>query len=117
LIVFGEMIMTEVNHRRGTREKDLRSLHPFGAIQGRKGEPRGWMRENGQTRDRAMSCAIASPSDVPLSGHVVGASIGNDFTNGSRGAAKAVRGIKKYVRTRTRFHENAAVKKLARELD
>lgn len=42
----------------------------------------------------------------------VGAGIGNDFTNGRRGMARAVRGAKKFVRTRIRFHENAATKKL-----
>lgn len=42
----------------------------------------------------------------------IGACIGNDFANGHRGMAKAVKGAKKFVRTRTRFHENAATKKL-----
>lgn len=46
-----------------------------------------------------------------------GASIGNDFCNGHRGMAKAVRGAKKYVRSRTRFHENSATKKLIDNLD
>jgi hypothetical protein len=46
----------------------------------------------------------------------VQASIGNDFTDGHRGMAKAVRGAKKFVRTRVRFHENSATRKLAREL-
>lgn len=53
---------------------------------------------------------------APLSGVLVGhASIGNDFTNGHRGMAKSVRGAKKYVRSRVRFHDNAATKRLARE--
>lgn len=43
------------------------------------------------------------------------AGIGNDFTNGHRGMAKAVRGAKKFVRTRIRFNANAATKKLARD--
>jgi hypothetical protein len=42
----------------------------------------------------------------------IGASISNDFTNGHRGMAKAVRGAKKFVRSRTRFHENAETKKM-----
>jgi len=41
-----------------------------------------------------------------------GASIGNDFTNGHRGMAKAVRGAKKYVRTRKRFHDKATLKQI-----
>lgn len=35
-----------------------------------------------------------------------------DHTNAKRGIAKDRRGAKKYVRSRTRFHENAAVRKL-----
>lgn len=42
----------------------------------------------------------------------IGASIGNDFSQGHRGMAKSVKGAKKFVRTRIRFHENAATKKL-----
>lgn len=45
-----------------------------------------------------------------------GAGIGNDFTNGNRGMARAVSGAKKFVRSRFRFHENAATKMLAREV-
>ena len=46
---------------------------------------------------------------------VIGASIGNDFTNGHRGMAKAVKGAKKFVNSRMRFHENSATKKLVQE--
>lgn len=52
-----------------------------------------------------------------ISGVHVGAGIGNDFTNGHRGMAKAVKGAKKFVRTRVRFHENAATKRLAQARD
>ena len=47
----------------------------------------------------------------------IGARIGNDFANGHRGMAKAVKGAKKFVRTRVRFHENAATKKLAMAIE
>jgi hypothetical protein len=47
-----------------------------------------------------------------LANKTIGAYIGNDFSNGHRGMAKAVKGAKKYVKTRIRFQENAAVKKL-----
>lgn len=50
-----------------------------------------------------------------LSDRLIGASIGNDFANGHRGMARAVSGAKKFVRTRTRFHENAATRRLAEE--
>lgn len=36
--------------------------------------------------------------------------IGNDFTNGRRGMARAVRGAKKYVNTRCRFHEKQQIR-------
>lgn len=47
----------------------------------------------------------------------IGASIGNDFSNGHRGMAKAVKGAKKFVRSRTRFHSKATTKKLSTETD
>lgn len=40
-----------------------------------------------------------------------------DFTNGNRGMAKSVRGAKKFVNSRFRFHENAATRRLADEAD
>lgn len=43
----------------------------------------------------------------------IGAGIGNDFCNGHRGMARAVKGAKKFVRSRIRFHENVATQKLA----
>lgn len=48
-----------------------------------------------------------------LADKVIGASIGYDFTDGNRGMAKAKRGAKKFVRSRVRFHEKAATKRLA----
>ncbi len=51
--------------------------------------------------------------NAPLSDRRIGAGIANDFTNGHRGMAKAVRGAKKFVRTRIRFHENAATRRAA----
>lgn len=50
-----------------------------------------------------------------LADRLIGAGIGNDFTNGHRGMARSVKGAKKYVRTRIRFHENAATQQIARE--
>lgn len=47
-----------------------------------------------------------------LADKVIGAGIGNDFSNGHRGMAKAVKGAKKFVRTRVRFQENTATRKL-----
>lgn len=36
-----------------------------------------------------------------------------DSSNGNRGMAKSVRGAKKFVNSRFRFHENAATRRLA----
>lgn len=63
-------------------------------------------------RDSAM---FGTGATAPLSDKRIGASIGNDFTDGHRGMARAKRGAKKFVRTRVRFHENAATKRLANE--
>lgn len=52
-----------------------------------------------------------------LSDRAIGASIGYDFTDGNRGMAKAKRGAKKFVRSRTRFHEKAATKRLKEKAD
>lgn len=50
---------------------------------------------------------------LQLSDRIVSAVVTcGDHTNGKRGIAKDRRGAKKYIRSRTRFHENAATKKL-----
>lgn len=52
-----------------------------------------------------------------LADRSVGAGIGNDFTDGHRGMAGAVRGAKKFVRSRIRFHEKAAVHRIVSSRD
>ena len=42
---------------------------------------------------------------------------GGDFTNGNRGAAASKRGGKKFVRSRVRFHENAATRRMAADVE
>ncbi len=60
------------------------------------------------------SGGFATGSIAPISQRSIGSrSIGRDFTNGHRGMAKAKRGAKKFVRSRTRFHDNTATRKLA----
>lgn len=44
------------------------------------------------------------------------ASISNDFNKGNRGMAKNKRGAKKFLRTRTRFHEKAKLKEEVKHL-
>lgn len=46
-----------------------------------------------------------------------GAGWGGDNSNGHRGFAKVKRGAKKFVNSRHRFHEKAATKQLANQLD
>jgi hypothetical protein len=48
-----------------------------------------------------------------LSGVEVSAQADWDSSNGNRGMAKTVRGAKKFVNSRIRFHENAATRELA----
>jgi hypothetical protein len=55
---------------------------------------------------------------LPLSDRTVGAiASAGDSTNGKHGIAQKRRGAKKFVRSRTRFHENSAVRKLITEED
>lgn len=71
-------------------------------------------RSNRHTSHRDKSMESWADRGV-LSGVGVGANIPNDFTNGHRGMARAAAGAKKFVRTRIRFHENAATRRLAAE--
>ena len=48
---------------------------------------------------------------APLADRYIAAGISNDFCNGHRGMARAVRGAKKFVRSRVRFHENVATRR------
>jgi hypothetical protein len=68
--------MTEVNHRRGTRQKDIGVVRRVGLyegkfVRGKNGEGRGYVKERG-TRGYALNVQVkGSPSDVPLSDHLV----------------------------------------------
>jgi len=107
--------MTDVNHRRKNRapvnsrytEKAYHNGYPVG-----KENERGDIQRVGNTDYLDKSLHGWSNVDT-FSDKVIGAGIGNDFSNGHRGMAKAVRGAKKYVRSRTRFHANAKTKQLA----
>lgn len=131
--------MTEHNHRRGTRRKKygpLREVHEtIGKIPGVTllVNERRIIHEDEHTivykyvEGRRM-CNGYPPKtpygyiDKSMHGwgrvslfadKTIGAGIGNDFHDGGREMAKAVRGAKKFVRSRFRFHEKAATKKLA----
>ena len=64
------------------------------------------MSDSRRQRDKAHSSFHGRSAE----GRHFSASVGDDFTNGRRGMARAVRGAKKYVRSRIRFHDKAALK-------
>lgn len=115
--------MTDVNHRRKNRPP-VNQRYPKGEYHNGyspwpdddTGERRGNSQRVGKT-DYLDKSLHGWGATAPLSDRSIGASIGNDFCNGHRGMAKAVKGAKKFVRTRVRFHENAATAKLARDLN
>ncbi len=105
--------MTEHNHRHGTKRRKYRDLiaeRKAWAVSGaitsvgrHSGKPWNYL-------DKSMSTFGVKSM---LADKHIGAGIGNDFTDGNRGMAHAVRGAKKFVRSRFRFHENAATRLLA----
>lgn len=121
--------MTEHNHHRGTRRKRYPSLtekeftcHPSGrdpetyttlhaseplhnGYRPRNGKPWGFLDKSLHGWGRKSVLADKS----------FGAGIGNDFSDGARGMAHAVKGAKKFVRSRFRFHENAETRRLGQE--
>ena len=108
--------MTDINHRRRNRKPvNQRHLpHEY---------HNGWAPIDGKQRsasligrtdylDKSSRCWGAA---ALISGKRFLAGITDDFTDGHRGMARAVRGAKRYVRTRVRFHDNAATRALALE--
>jgi hypothetical protein len=70
--------------------------------------------KNSEHLDKAME---GFRDRAELADRDIGASIGNNFSNGNRGMARAVKGAKKYVRSRRRFHENKATRDMMRDPD
>lgn len=124
--------MADINHRRKNRKPvnqryDQRAYHNGYAQPENKGHPAGKeYSDNGHGAPFPihMSKRLTQTDFLDKSLHgwgrkseladrVVGAGISNDFSNGTRGMARSVRGAKKFVRTRIRFHEKMAVQKLA----
>ena len=108
--------MTDINHRRKNRKPVNQRYRPDEYHNGyapREARAGGGGR-TGKTDylDKSMH---GWGADAPLSGEHFRASIPNDFTDGHRGMARAVKGAKKFVRTRVRFHENASTRKIAGE--
>lgn len=131
--------MTEHNHRRGTRSHRHRLFSEHQEVLPDLPEGIQYMGSkkpgdtvfivetkeplrNGYAPDRAhryIDHSLHGWGDHgKLSNKIIGSkTIGNDFVNGHRGEAKSVRGAKKFVRSRIRFHENAATRKLTREIN
>lgn len=107
--------MTDLNHRRKNRA-------PVNQRQSEEAYRNGYATPDNKTRERpAIRVGRTDYLDKSLHGAgrkseladaYIGASIGNDFTNGHRGMARAISGAKKFVRSRIRANENAATKKL-----
>ena len=105
--------MTEINHRRGTRRTYPNVKGKRSARFGGKGH--GNLPTSDQPWkyiDKSMGGWVAKATLADIR---AGAWIGNDFTNGHRGMARSVRGAKKFVRSRIRFHDKAATRRLARD--
>jgi len=113
------MFLTDINHRRKNR-KPVNQRHGD-----RHNYHNGYAHPDCKTNDSDVCRQRVGKTDyLDKSLHAWGrkslladktpfAYIGNDFCNGHRGMAKSVRGAKKFVRSRIRFHENAATKKMA----
>ena len=101
--------MTKINHRRKNR-KNVNKRHSQESYH--NGYPSGG-NGSGNTGflDKSMHSWGRSSEFADV---CVGASIGNDFCNGNRGMAKAVKGAKKFVRSRIRFHEKSALNRIIR---
>lgn len=108
--------MTDINHTRKNRRPVNQRHEPHEYHHGQAPAP-GKKRSSpgiGKT-DYLDKSGRGWTAIAPLSGERISASIPNDFVNGHQGMAKAVKGAKKFVRTRVRFHENAETKSLALE--
>jgi hypothetical protein len=121
--------MTEHNHRRGTRrkrypklaEKEFVTAMPnrepeaFTTLESPVPLHNGYRPRNGKPWGYLDKSLHGWGRKSVLADRTFGASIGNDFSDGARGMAHAVRGAKKYVRSRFRFHENAETRKITNE--
>lgn len=127
--------MTDVNHRRENRKpvnqrysegsytngyatptnkldaKDVAEINKVSTENGFSGDAEVYT-GNGST-DYLKKCFHSCGRKSTIADVSVSANISADFSNGRRGMAKAVKGAKKFVNTRIRFHENAHTKRLS----
>ena len=106
--------MTQINHRRRNRKPVNQRLRPEEYNNG-DAPPNG--KEDavagvGKT-DYLHKANCTWSGATPLSGERISAGLPHAVPGGHRGMAKAVKGAKKFVRTRVRFHENAETRRLA----
>ncbi len=100
--------MGKINHRRFNKERPANRYSEDSYRHGNyaKAESKGgYLRKGGW----------GTSKESKLADRRVGANASYDWSKGNRGMAKDVRGAKKYVNSRFRFHENQATKKLIRE--
>lgn len=88
--------MSGHNHRRGGGFKDQKFDHG--------------QRTSGYT-------TFSGHGETPLSGRKINASsVNGDATDGAKGVRKDRAGAKKFIHSRTRLHEGAALKRIAKDI-
>ena len=108
--------MTDINHRRKNRkpvDKRYSAEAYWNGFPRYDDQARGGRTGRTGFLDKSLH---GSSRKSELADRTVAACIGNDFHKGHRGMAKAVKGAKKFVRSRIRFHENRATQKLTRAM-
>ena len=112
--------MTDINHRR----KNKKPINKRNISNNQKNEfNNGWGQFTdsdgstilplGNTQYLNKGNTVWSNKSL-LADRVFVARTPNDCNNGHKGMSKEVKGAKKFIRTRTRFHENAQTQKLAK---
>ncbi len=61
--------------------------------------------------DKSMHGWRTSRTESAIADRSISAGIPNDFTNGHQAMARAVKGAKKFIRTRFRFHAKAQLRR------
>jgi hypothetical protein len=93
-------------------DREHQTLRYKPILMSKTNQRRGFSGQKDSERYRASPAGHAGENSV-LADKSIGARWGGDNTDGHQGHAKAKRGAKKFVRTRIRFHENQATKRLA----
>lgn len=110
--------MTDINHRRKNRKpvnQRYGEYHYHNGFAWPNNKKDGVSQRIGRTDYLDKSLHGSGVIDKFSDKHI-GAVIGNDFSNGHRGMAKAIRGAKKFVRSRVRFNGKATTRKIVSEM-